>query len=221
MPRNGADVAGQSLSDKAYAEILRMIVNLELAPGSALSEQQIATRLGIGRTPIREALRNLIREGLVTSYPSRGLVITDINQASQLRLLEVRRELDRLMARLAAERATPAEREAFRRIAAGMRASMEGEPDYAAFMELDKEFNSLMLASAKNEFAAKSTGLMNGLWARFWNAYYEVVADVPKVARLHAEIGEAIADKLPREAAEASDRLIDYITEFTRATLDH
>lgn len=209
------------LSEQAYSKLFSMIVNLELAPGEALSEQELSKRLGIGRTPIREALRNLVREGLVTSYPSRGLVITEISQSNQLRLLEVRRELDRLMMRLSAERATPAEREAFADIAAAMRASMEGEKDYEAFMQLDESFNRLVLKASKNEFAAKSMALMMGLWSRFWNAYYEVVADVPLVARLHAEIADAIVAKDPEEAAAASDRLIDYIMDFTRRTLDH
>lgn len=214
-----AKEAAPTLSEKAYRQLEEMIVNLELAPGSVLSEQVLSQRLGIGRTPIREALHRLIREGLVVSYPSRGLVISEINQQIQLRLLEVRREMDRLMARLAAERANARERAQFLEIADGMRASVE-IPDYALFMRHDKAFNQLIAEAAKNEFALKTTALMQGLWSRFWNRYYEEVGDVPLVARLHAAIAEAIARRDAQAAAAASDRLIDYIEDFTRRTLD-
>lgn len=210
-----------SLSDQAYARLFDMIVALELPPGGALSEQELSRRLDIGRTPIREALRHLIREGLVVSYPNRGLVISEISQQSQLRLLEVRRELDRLMMRLAAERASAVERQQFADIAAAMRASMAGEPDYAEFMRQDERFNRLVVQASRNEFAAKAAGLMMGMWARFWNRYYREVGDVPLVAKLHAEIADAIVARDAAEAAKASDRLIDYIADFTRRTLDH
>src|SRR6476620_2753600 len=90
-------VPAQSLTDRAYGEIEEMIVTLRLAPGSAVSESALSELLGIGRTPIREALQRLARERLVAIFPRRGIVVTDINVTSQLRLLEVRRELERLI----------------------------------------------------------------------------------------------------------------------------
>src|SRR4029079_11997900 len=89
------------------------IVTLQLLPGTVLSEQALALRLKIGRTPIREALQRLARDGLVVIMPRRGIMVSEINLKLQLRLLEVRRELERLMASLAAERATTAERREF------------------------------------------------------------------------------------------------------------
>ena len=83
----------QSLTDRAYAEIEELIVTLRLAPGTPVSEAELMARLGIGRTPIREALQRLARERLVEIYPRRGNFVTDINVAGQLRLLETRREL--------------------------------------------------------------------------------------------------------------------------------
>ena len=100
----------QSLTDRAYADLEEMIVTLQLAPGSAVSELELASYLGIGRTPIREALQRLARERLVTIVPRRGIFVSEINVTSQLRLLEVRRELERLIARSAARRATDVER---------------------------------------------------------------------------------------------------------------
>ena len=99
-----------TLTDRAYRELEEMIVTLQLSPGTVLSEQALSARLKIGRTPIREALQRLARDGLVVIMPRRGIMVSEINLRLQLRLLEVRRELERLMASLAAERATPDER---------------------------------------------------------------------------------------------------------------
>src|SRR6478752_2905894 len=109
--------AEASLTDRAYSDLEALIVTLKLAPGSAVSEAALSKRLGIGRTPIREALQRLARERLVTILPRRGIIVSEINVKSQLRLLEVRREVERLIARSAARRALPAERAQFAKIA--------------------------------------------------------------------------------------------------------
>ena len=66
----------QSLTDRAYADIEEMIVFLKLAPGSAISEAELSGHLGIGRTPIREALQRLARERLVQILPRRGIIVS-------------------------------------------------------------------------------------------------------------------------------------------------
>src|SRR5450755_328803 len=115
-----AEADDGTLTDRAYRELEEMIVTLQLSPGTVLSEQALAVRLKIGRTPIREALQRLARDGLVVIMPRRGIMVSEINLRLQLRLLEVRRELERLTAKLAAERATPEERGEFAEIAAAM-----------------------------------------------------------------------------------------------------
>src|SRR3546814_10008309 len=80
-----------------------MIITLQLAPGSAVSEAGLSELLGIGRTPIREALQRLARERLITILPQRGVLVSEINVGTKLRLLEVRRELERMIARRSEE----------------------------------------------------------------------------------------------------------------------
>src|SRR5665647_1950751 len=99
----------QSLSEKAYVDLEELIVTMQLPPGSTVSEVGLSARLGIGRTPIREALHKLARERLVTILPQRGIIVSEINVGSQLKVLELRRELERLTARSAARRASAAE----------------------------------------------------------------------------------------------------------------
>ena len=100
----------ESLTEQAYRVIEEEIVTLRLKPGDVLSEQLLSATTSIGRTPIREALQRLAREGLITILPRKGILVSDINPRNQLLVLEVRRELERLSSRTGAERATPAQR---------------------------------------------------------------------------------------------------------------
>jgi DNA-binding GntR family transcriptional regulator len=209
----------ESLTDRAYRLIEELIVTLALPPETVLSEQSLAAKLGIGRTPIREALQRLARDGLVVILPRRGILVSQVNLQSQMRLLEVRRELERLMAKSAAERATSEETASFATIAHEMRRTSD-ENDDMAFMRLDRQFNELISRAARNEFASRAMGLMHGLSRRFWYQHYRESGDLPLSARLHAEVADAIASRDPEAAAQASDRLIDYIESFTRKTIE-
>jgi DNA-binding GntR family transcriptional regulator len=213
-----AEEPQQTLTHRAYTALEEMIVRLELRPGSAVSEAMLSQRLGIGRTPIREALQRLARERLVQILPRRGVIVSGIDVKAQLRLLEVRREVERLVARSAARRATPEERTRFAEIARGMeRAARTG--DDVSFLRLDREFNELCLEAARNEFADTALGLMSSLSRRFWYLHYRQAADMPETAKLHADIARAVADGDEGAAALASDALLDNIEAFTRNTV--
>ena len=210
--------SAQSLTDRAYAELEEMIVTLKLAPGAAVSEAELVNRLGIGRTPIREALQRLARERLVVILPRRGIIVSEVNVGRQLRLHEVRRELERLIARTAARRATGEQRARFRELARLFEKSARVNDDIT-FMRTDREFNLLCSSAAHNEFAAGAMTLMHGLSRRFWYIHYKEAADMPLTAKLHADIARAIADNDEDRAANASDKLLDVIEKFTRNTV--
>ena len=207
-----------SLTDRAYGEIEEMIITLRLAPGSAISESELSAHLGIGRTPIREALQRLAREKLVRVMPRRGILVSAIDVAAQLRLLETRRELERLIARSAARRATDDERDRFRALAAAFEAAAKANDD-VTFMRIDRDFNVLCSAASHNEFAAGAMSLMHSLSRRFWYLHYKQAADMPLTAKLHADIARAIATGDEDRAAKASDRLLNLIEKFTRSTV--
>jgi DNA-binding GntR family transcriptional regulator len=196
-----------------------MIVTLRLLPGAAVSETELAQTLGIGRTPIREALQRLARESLVSIFPRRGIIVSEINLKKQLRLLEVRREVERLIARSAARRATDDERAGLRELAERFEAAAKVNDD-VTFLRTDREFNTLCSAAAHNEFAALAMGLMHSLSRRFWYIHYKQAADMPLTAKLHANIARAIAAGDEDQAAKASDKLLDAIEKFTRDTTD-
>lgn len=209
----------ETLTDRAYRALEEEIVTLRIPPGAVVSEAILSRRLGVGRTPVREALQRLAREWLVVILPRRGIVVSEIDPVRQLRLLEARREIERFLARSAAKRSTAAQRARFAEIASGMDQAAQRADDLA-FMRLDREFNLLLLEAASNEFAASAMSLMNGLSRRFWYQHYKQVADLPLAARLHAAIARAVASADQDAAAGASDALVDYIQAFARKTIE-
>jgi len=211
--------AAETLTDRAYRELEEAIVTLRIPPGAMVSEAQLSHRLGVGRTPVREALQRLAREWLVVIMPRRGIFVSEIDVARQLRLLDARRVLERLLVQSAACRCSRAQRAQFSTIASGMDRAAK-QSDDLLFMRLDREFNLLLLDAAGNEFAAASMGLMNGLSRRFWYVHYKQVADLPLAARLHAATARAIAAGEESDAGTASDMLVDYIEAFARKTIE-
>jgi DNA-binding GntR family transcriptional regulator len=214
--RRGA--ARETLTEHAYRLIEEQIVTLRLKPGDVLSEQMLSAMFKIGRTPIREALQRLAREGLITILPRKGILVSDINPRNQLLVLEVRREIERLLGRAGAERADKDQREQFLEIAQGMDRAAKANDDIS-FMRLDRELNRLMIEAAHNDYAARSMKLLQGLSRRFWYMHYREAADLPLCARLHANQARAIAQGNGEAAARATDKLMDYVENFTRGTV--
>jgi DNA-binding GntR family transcriptional regulator len=213
-----ANLAPETLTEQAYRLIEERIVTLRLKPGDVISEQILSATFKIGRTPIREALQRLAREGLVTVLPRKGILVSDINPRNQLLVLEVRREIERLLSRAGAERANQQQRDRFTEIAQGMDRAAKSNDDIA-FMRLDRELNRLMIEAAHNDYAARSMKLLQGLSRRFWYMHYRDAADLPLCARLHANQARAIAQGNGEAAARATDKLMDYVENFTRATV--
>lgn len=209
----------ESKTDIAYRLLEEKIVTMELAPGVLLSESELALQLGLGRTPVREALQRLASEYLVEIMPRRGIRVSDIDIKKQLRLLEVRRLLEQLNAGTAARRADSEMKVRFSDIAKSM-LEVASDGDYLGFLRLDSEFNELMKKAADNDFSASMLQQLHGLSRRFWHNYYKHKHDLPLVAEIHAAIARAIASGDEDAAVEASRAHMDYIQSFTRAALE-
>jgi DNA-binding GntR family transcriptional regulator len=206
------------LTELAYEQIEEAIITLRIPPGSVLSELTLSEMINIGRTPIREAIQRLAREHLLQVLPQRGLLVPEIDLRKQLKLLETRREVERLICKSAAKRATPEEREHFARLSQEFSTASKTNDD-VSFMRSDREFNELCLVAARNEFAEGAMRLMHGLSRRFWYFHYKQAADLPEMARLHAAVALAIAEGKATEAGQALDLLLDNIEAFTKSTL--
>ena len=206
-----------SLSDQAYSQIEEMIVTMQLAPETPVSEAQLSAFLGIGRTPIREAIQRLSREHLVSIIPKRGIFISDLNTQKQLRVLETRRELERLICKKAAKRASPEERKELERLAKDFRKAAK-EKDETLFRKADKELNDLTILAARNEFAAAAMSPLHGMSRRFWFGHFHQFSGVTEMANLHGALATAIANGNEVEAGQALDNLIDCVENLTRKT---
>ena len=215
-------IEDMSLSDQAYRRLEEMIATMTLAPSTPISESQLSTLLGIGRTPIREALQRLSREHLVTILPKRGIFISDLNPQKQLRVLETRRELERLICKKAAKRSTNDERAEFIRLAKDFRRSAK-EKNNTLFLKVDKELNDLTIRAAKNEYAAAAMTTLHGMSRRFWFGNFNQELSISSIAVLHATLADEIAAGHEEAAGLALDKLLDYIEDFTRRTVlpDH
>ena len=210
---------GISLTEQAYGRIEELIVTLQIPPGQAISESELCELSGFGRTPVREAIQRLSQQHLINILPRRGMIVTDINVETQLSLLELRRELERMMVRAAARRRTSEEQFQFGEMASAMERAAEAD-DEEAFLALDKAFNELVGQACRNPFAESAMEQWNPLSRRFWFQHHRQVGDLPRMAALHADIAWAIGAGDPDEAGRASDVLLSYLTSFTRAALD-
>lgn len=205
--------------DEAYALLEEQIIMMELKPGQLLSESELTQSLGLGRTPIREALQKLATQKLIEIMPRRGMRVTDIDIAAQVRLLEVRRVLEQLQAKLAALRANDIQRTHFSGVADAMELSAK-EGDYLSFLRLDNEFNHLMSSACHNEFVEPMLAQLHGLSRRFWHRHLENNHDLVEGARLHAQVARAIAKGNVIFAEGAAKEHMNYIAQLTRKALD-
>lgn len=139
-------------SDRAYRTLLDEIQSGVLAPGTVLGEAPQATRLGVSRTPLREALGRLAADGLVAQLSPRITVVTDVDADDIRALFEIRRALEETSARLAARRADPAVFESFADEFAA--ASLDGDDARDAYYALIDRFDAAMDAAVANDYLA-------------------------------------------------------------------
>ncbi|MDB5774848.1 MAG: GntR family transcriptional regulator [Herbaspirillum sp.] len=204
---------------QAYQMIEEMIVKGVLEPGAKFSEKALSDMIGLGRTPIREALQRLASEGMVTIVPRAGILIAAIDITDQFRLIEVRRELEKLLAGRAARLVSAEECEIFRTLAVRFREAGE-TGDAELFIPTDREFNARIAETANNKYALFAMSAIQAQTRRFWFLYFRRFGDLKKVCEFHAKMAEAIASADEISAKKASDNLIDYVDQYTRRTLD-
>jgi len=197
--------SARSLSDQAYYRIRELIVTLELAPGSLVSERELMERLGLGRTPVREALRALARERLVEVYPRRGMFVSSVEVRDLAGLSEVRNTLEPSAARLAAERATDADRETIGRLLDELE-QVHGEPDERALIDLDQRIHRHVYRCTHNPFLEETLNEYYVLTLRIWFLALDRVARLEDAIGEHRELLLAIRDGDGARAEEAMRR---------------
>lgn len=151
-----ADATARPLQGQgAYDRLCEEIRSGALPPGTRLTETEIADRLGISRTPVREAIRRLEAEGLVDHQPRSGAVVRRLDYPEIMELYEMRAVLEGTAARLAARAASPVELEELASINAEM-AGATGQP--ARLVHLNRQFHARLLDAARNRFLLGAMG---------------------------------------------------------------
>ena len=186
----------QSLADKAYQEIRGLIVSLELAPGAVIDERELIERLEIGRTPVREALRRLAHERLVEVYPRRGMFVTGVDVRELARLSEVRGVLEPEAARLAAERATDADREELGGLL------LELDAGRSELIDLDERIHRAVYRAAHNDLLEGTLEQYYVLALRIWSIALDRAHELEEAVEEHRALLEAIQAGDGERAAE-------------------
>lgn len=207
-----------SLTEIAYRRLEEAIVTLSLRPGAVLTEAQMIDLVGVGRTPVREALIRLAQQGLVEVLPRKGVVVAGINAIDIMAALDAREVLERLIAADAAKRASPRERIAIVEKARAMReAAADGDAN--AYMRLDKELDAEVAAAARSPYATRAVEPLQALIRRAWY-HFERQDDLLPAAGHHVAFAQALATADPVAAMAASDALMLHLRNGLLATLE-
>lgn len=207
-PRDG-EVS--SLADAAYFAIRELIVTLELPPGAPVREPELVSQLGIGRTPIREALRRLAQEKLVEVFPRRGIFVTTVDVRDLARLCEVRAVLEPEAARLAAERATQEDLDELSALLNVL--ELRRRRDDRALIELDQQIHRTVYHASHNPFLAETLEEYYAHALRIWMlalARTDLVAAVHE----HADLLDAI---IRGRGGQAAELMRDHVETFEGA----
>jgi DNA-binding GntR family transcriptional regulator len=208
-----------SQAQMAYQRIEEMIVTRALTPGVMISEKQLADEVGCGRTPVREAIQRLRLEGSIEVHPSRGIQVAGIDIFRQFELLEVRRPLEDLVVRLAAERATRSERESMTKIADTLMAAAR-KRDRRMFLTANRAVHETLARASRNSILANSIGVLHGLSRRFWYAYIEDEDVFEEAARLHGLTLSSTAARDIEAAARHAAEFLNFLERLTRKALN-
>ncbi|WP_298207721.1 GntR family transcriptional regulator [Acidovorax sp.] len=205
-------------ADLAYDAIETMISTLQLEPGSPVVEADIAERTGLGRTPVREALLRMVSIGLIVQQPRRGLLVSHIDLADHLDVIQTRRVLERLLASCAARRATTPQRQAIVRCAEKMvEAAARAHLD--DYMLADHELDLVIHQASQNHSAVKCVAPLIVQCRRFWYAYQHE-GEVSEGARAHMQLAQGIASGDEAQAMAGAEQLMEYLERFARRIID-
>lgn len=205
---DAADATSQS--DQAYYAIRELIVTLGLAPGGLVNEQDLMVRLGLGRTPVREALRALSRENLIEVYPRRGMFVTGIDVRELASLSEIRGVLEPFAARLAARRRSDDDL-AYLDVLLDELSALGSTPDERRLIEIDQRIHRFVHAAAHNAYleSALDEHYMHAL--RIWFVALDRVTNLADAVLEHRALLEAIRDA---DADRAAAVMATHVNEF-------
>ncbi len=187
------------LSDHAYLQLRDRIVRLELPPGALIDERETMAELGVGRTPLREAIQRLAHDGLVDVVPRRGHFIAPVSLSDLTHVFELRQAVEGLSARLAAQRATEADCASLEALLVDAREHLGGQ-EIDRHLEIDRQFHSRVAATAGNRYLREDVDRLFALSVRIQRLSGVSLTTIDHELTNYEGVVAAIRDGRPDEA---------------------
>jgi len=202
------------LREIVYEELKRQILVGEISPGTRMMEVELADVMGVSRTPVREAIRKLEKEGLVSIEPRKGAYASNISIKDMVDVLEVRQGLEEMASMLAAGRITESQKEELLTILANYRKAVEAA-NIDEIIKYDEDFHSRIISISGNKTLEQVFSTVQELALRFRYIYYDDFNRYENMPREHQMIEEAIMsgdeEKAKVAASEHVGRLKDFV----------
>ncbi len=202
------------LREVVYQRLKQAIIEGQLHPGEHLVETKIAERLGVSRVPVREAIRSLERENLVSPSP-KGMVVSCYTRVDIEEVYAVRAVLEALGCRLAAQHMTPAEKAQLRQILKRSREAVNSK-NIAALTDCDIEFHDALIAASRNATLTKTLNQLRDSVRRFRAASIALPGRPEEVLRDHIAIAQAV---MAGDAERAETLVYDHIVQASQRLL--
>ena len=200
----------KSLSNLVYRDLKEKILKNKLLPGDKLIEMEIASNLGVSRTPVREALKKLEEDGLVTSFPRKSFIVSKISVKEAKNLYIVRKSLEPLAVELLAQKGLGENTKYFQDINEELRLAIENKDEELA-QNLIIEWNMALVSCLNNDILVEVMNMINKRLYRFGNFIFRDKENYKKHYNNLQKVYNLIEEKKPAEARKASERTIENI----------
>ena len=197
----------------AYDRIEELIVNCKLRPGRFLAMQDFQDLVGLGRTPVHQAVSRLAGDTLVTVRPRHGVQIAPIDLARERVLLRLRRDMERFVIRLATERSGPSERNHMLHLRRLLREQRD-QMTLAQFNVIDRRVDRLLMVAAGEPFVENSLRPLHTIFRRIGWLYHTQIkgaSGLHGTIDSHVRVLDAVANHHVDQAIAASDELVDFV----------
>jgi len=201
------------LREIVYEELKREILIGEIAPGTRMMEIELADEMGVSRTPVREAIRKLEKEGLVTIEPRKGAYASDVSIKDMVDVLEVREDLEAMAAAMAARKVSDEEKKVLIEATLEYQAAVEsGKTE--DIIRCDEKFHQLIVNCSGNKTLIQLFSQVQELALRFRYLYYDDFSRYKNMPMEHREIEEAILSGNFEEARVAAGEHVKKLKQF-------
>ena len=201
------------LREIVYEELKRQILVGEIAPGTRMMEVELAEDMGVSRTPVREAIRKLEKEGLVTIEPRRGAYASDISIKDMVDVLEVRQMLEGTAASMAAQKVTEEEKLDFVEANSAYKNAVK-KGNIEEIIRYDELFHQLIVSYSGNKTLNQLLSQVQELALRFRYIYYDDFSRYENMPVEHEEIEEAIISGDTQKAKVVAEEHVERLKKF-------